>query len=81
MVHGDGEMRVLLEKLRDCGVQAVEAFTPKPMTHIDVAATRRLPPRSSSRRVPAASAHYQITATFYPAASSAARLRRSVLFR
>jgi uroporphyrinogen-III decarboxylase len=42
VVHGDGEMRVLLEKLRDCGVQAVEAFTPKPMTSIDVATTRKL---------------------------------------
>jgi uroporphyrinogen-III decarboxylase len=42
VIHGDGEMRVLLEKLRDCGVQAVEAFTPRPMTSIDVAATRRL---------------------------------------
>ncbi len=42
VVHGDGEMHVLLEKLRDCGVQVVEAFTPKPMTSIDVAATRRL---------------------------------------
>jgi hypothetical protein len=42
VVHGDGEMKVLLEKLRDCGVQVVEAFTPQPMTSIDVAATRRL---------------------------------------
>ncbi|MCL5998091.1 MAG: uroporphyrinogen decarboxylase family protein [Chloroflexi bacterium] len=42
VVHGDGEMRVLLEKLRDCGVQVVEAFTPRPMTSIDVATTRRL---------------------------------------
>ena len=42
VVHGDGEMKVLLEKLRDCGVQVVEAFTPWPMTSIDVAETRRL---------------------------------------
>ncbi len=42
VVHGDGEMKVLLAKLRDCGVQAVEAFTPKPMTSIDVASTRAL---------------------------------------
>ena len=42
VVHGDGEMRVLLEKLMNCGVQVVEALTPKPMTTIDVARTRRL---------------------------------------
>jgi uroporphyrinogen-III decarboxylase len=42
VVHGDGEMKVLLEKLRDCGVQVVEAFTPRPMTSIDVATTRKL---------------------------------------
>jgi hypothetical protein len=42
VVHGDGEMKGLLVQLRDCGVQAVEAFTPQPMTSIDVAATRRL---------------------------------------
>ena len=42
VVHGDGEMRVLLERLMDCGVQVVEALTPKPMTKIDVARTRRI---------------------------------------
>jgi uroporphyrinogen-III decarboxylase len=42
VVHGDGEMRVLLEKLMECGVQVVEALTPQPMTSIDVAATRKL---------------------------------------
>jgi uroporphyrinogen-III decarboxylase len=42
VVHGDGEMRQLLERLMLCGVQVVEALTPKPMTSIDVAATRRL---------------------------------------
>lgn len=42
VVHGDGEMRVLLGKLMDCGIQVVEALTPKPMTTIDVARTRRL---------------------------------------
>jgi len=33
---------VLLEKLMACGVQVVEALTPKPMTSIDIAETRRL---------------------------------------
>jgi uroporphyrinogen-III decarboxylase len=42
VVHGDGEMRTLLEKLMTCGVQVVEALTPQPMTSIDVAETRRL---------------------------------------
>jgi hypothetical protein len=42
VVHGDGDMRGLLEKLMACGVQAVEAVTPKPMTSIDIADTRRL---------------------------------------
>jgi len=42
VVHGDGEMQILLEKLMTCGVQVVEALTPKPMTSIDIAATRRL---------------------------------------
>jgi uroporphyrinogen-III decarboxylase len=42
VVHGDGEMRVLLEKLAECGVDVVEALTPQPMTSIDVAKTRRL---------------------------------------
>ena len=42
VVHGDGEMRVLLEKLMACGIQVVEALTPKPMTSIDLAETRRL---------------------------------------
>ena len=32
VVHGDGEMRVLLERLMACGVQVVEALTPQPMT-------------------------------------------------
>jgi hypothetical protein len=42
VVHGDGEMKMLLEKLMSCGVQVVEALTPKPMTSIDVADTRQL---------------------------------------
>jgi hypothetical protein len=42
VVHGDGDMKVLLKKLMECGVQVVEALTPKPMTSIDVAETRRL---------------------------------------
>ena len=42
VVHGDGEMRRLRESLRDCGVQVVEALTPRPMTSIDLAETRRL---------------------------------------
>jgi uroporphyrinogen-III decarboxylase len=42
VVHGDGEMRSLLGRLADCGVEVVEAFTPKPMTSIDIAETRRL---------------------------------------
>jgi uroporphyrinogen-III decarboxylase len=42
VVHGDGEMKALLERLMVCGVQVVEALTPKPMTSIDVAETRRL---------------------------------------
>jgi uroporphyrinogen-III decarboxylase len=42
VVHGDGEMDVLLRKLMECGVQAVEALTPRPMTRIDLAAARRL---------------------------------------
>ena len=42
VVHGDGEMKTLLQRLMACGIQVVEALTPKPMTSIDVAATRRL---------------------------------------
>ena len=42
VVHGDGEMDVLLRKLMECGVQVVEALTPKPMTSIDVSETRQL---------------------------------------
>lgn len=42
VVHGDGDMKKLLKRLMDCGVQVVEALTPKPMTSIDVAETRRL---------------------------------------
>lgn len=42
VVHGDGEMKSLLAGLMACGVQVVEALTPKPMTSIDVAKTRRL---------------------------------------
>ena len=41
-VHGDGEMRQLLKRLMNCGIQVVEALTPKPMTSIDIAETRRL---------------------------------------
>jgi uroporphyrinogen-III decarboxylase len=42
VVHGDGEMQVLLQKLMDSGIQVVEALTPKPMTSIDLADTRQL---------------------------------------
>jgi hypothetical protein len=42
IVHGDGEMRTLLRQIMDCGIHAVEAITPKPMTSIDVAEVRRL---------------------------------------
>lgn len=42
VVHGDGEMRVLLSKLMECGVQVVEALTPKPMTSIDISEVRQL---------------------------------------
>jgi uroporphyrinogen-III decarboxylase len=42
VTHGDGEMRGLLTKLMECGVEVVEAITPKPMTSIDVAETRQL---------------------------------------
>jgi uroporphyrinogen-III decarboxylase len=42
VVHGDGEMNQLLERLMTCGVQVVEALTPKPMTSIDLAQTRAL---------------------------------------
>jgi uroporphyrinogen-III decarboxylase len=42
VVHGDGEMKQLLKLLMDCGIQVVEALTPKPMTSIDIAETRRL---------------------------------------
>lgn len=42
VVHGDGEMRELLRELRDCGVQVVEALTPRPMTSIDIRETRQI---------------------------------------
>lgn len=42
VVHGDGEMRQLLTLIRDCGVHAVEALTPRPMTSIDMTELRRL---------------------------------------
>jgi uroporphyrinogen-III decarboxylase len=42
VVHGDGEMQRLLERLMACSVQVVEALTPRPMTTIDIAATRQL---------------------------------------
>jgi len=42
VVHGDGEMRGLLGRLRDCGVQVVEALTPEPMTSARVPEVRRL---------------------------------------
>jgi hypothetical protein len=35
-------MKTLLERLMNCGVQVVEALTPKPMTSIDLTATRQL---------------------------------------
>jgi uroporphyrinogen-III decarboxylase len=42
VIHGDGEMKKLRAKIRECGIQVVEAVTPKPMTSIDVADTRRI---------------------------------------
>jgi len=42
VIHGDGEMRQLLNSLMECGIQVVEAITPKPMTSIDIPSTRRL---------------------------------------
>jgi uroporphyrinogen-III decarboxylase len=42
VIHGDGEMRRLLTNVRECGIQVVEAITPKPMTSLDIASTRRL---------------------------------------
>ena len=42
VIHGDGEMRRLLTNVMECGIQVVEAITPKPMTSIDVVSTRRL---------------------------------------
>jgi len=42
VIHGDGEMRRLLTNVMECGIQVVEAITPKPMTSIDIASTRRL---------------------------------------
>lgn len=42
VVHGDGEMRKLLYSLAECGIDVVEALTPKPMTSIDIADTRRV---------------------------------------
>lgn len=42
VVHGDGEMRKLLQQIKDCGIQVVEALTPQPMTSIDITKTRQL---------------------------------------
>lgn len=42
VVHGDGDMKELLRCLMDVGVQVVEAFTPKPVTSIDIRETRVL---------------------------------------
>ena len=42
VVHGDGEMSGLLECIKQCGIQVVEALTPQPMTSIDIAKTRAL---------------------------------------
>jgi uroporphyrinogen-III decarboxylase len=42
VVHGDGEMRELLVRIRDCGIQVVEALTPQPMTTIRIADARRV---------------------------------------
>ncbi|MCX6375038.1 MAG: hypothetical protein NTU88_03175 [Armatimonadetes bacterium] len=39
VIHGDGEMKLLLTRLMECGVQVVEALTPSPMTSIDVILT------------------------------------------
>ncbi len=41
VVHGDGEMRQLLDLLADSDIDCVEALTPKPMTTIDLADLRR----------------------------------------
>ena len=42
VVHGDGEMKQLLKMLMESDIEVVEALTPKPMTSIDIAETRRL---------------------------------------
>ncbi len=42
VIHGDGEMKLLRERLMACGVQVVEALTPRPMTSIDISETRRI---------------------------------------
>ncbi|MDO9538376.1 MAG: uroporphyrinogen decarboxylase family protein [Thermoplasmata archaeon] len=42
VIHGDGEMKKLLSLIKDCGVQVVEAVTPKPMTSIDIKQVREL---------------------------------------
>lgn len=42
VIHGDGEMKLLLTRLMECGVQVVEALTPSPMTSIDIRRTREL---------------------------------------
>jgi len=42
VMHGDGDMDKLLPRLRDVGIQVVEALTPKPNTSIDIRQTRAL---------------------------------------
>jgi hypothetical protein len=42
VIHGDGEMKRLLQCIMDCGIQVVEALTPKPMTSIDLVQVRDL---------------------------------------
>ena len=41
-VHGDGDMRRLLELIPEAGIQMVEALTPRPMTSIDLRHVRDL---------------------------------------
>ena len=42
VVHGDGDMKRLLELIPDAGIQVVEALTPQPMTSIDLRHVREL---------------------------------------
>ena len=42
VIHGDGEMKKLLDSIKTCGIDVVEALTTKPMTSINMAEVRRL---------------------------------------